>query len=300
MSFPIPSIKTIFVPNKDSLMHLIKSDETLRKFLPNILTTVQGEASLFEKLSPWLHTTELWLSQKILSLPTLMAIAEAPYSDEYHLAATFEVYSAFCQAIPSLDLILTPNGFGIVSNQNVVPASKERVERLILQLQNTADTALESLLNLLPGRADWQDSKPYLYWGNTLFPNISIAREVITKGTTGSLYEQYFRLRPQIIAIEVQIADEFLSPELLIRFRHMLVDCPSQLTAPEKRVISQVRSEIASILNGMTPNREHLVSIVNYIRHHPNDFIAWHTSATAQLFSPPVFQNKKESKGYWF
>lgn len=281
-------------------MLLITSDETLRKFLPNILTTVQGEASLFEKLSPWLHTAELWLNQKVFSLPTLQAIAEDPDSEEFHLAATFVVHSAFRQAIPSLDLILTPNGFGIVSNQNVVPASKDRVERLILQLQDSADTALESLLDLLPGRADWQDSKPYFYWGTTLFPNISIAREVKTKGSTGSLYDQYFRLRPQIIAIEDQMAEEFLSPELLTRLRHMLVDCPSQLTAPEQRVIRQVRSGIASMLNGMPPNREHLVSIVNYIRHHPDDFIAWHTSATAQLFSPPVFQNKKESKGYWF
>lgn len=30
-------------------------------------------------------------------------------------------------AMPHLDLVLTPTGFGIVSNQNTAPASKERV-----------------------------------------------------------------------------------------------------------------------------------------------------------------------------
>ena len=38
-------------------------------------------------------------------------------------------------AIPSLDLVLTTNGFGIVSNQNVVPASRERVDALISSLE---------------------------------------------------------------------------------------------------------------------------------------------------------------------
>lgn len=29
-------------------------------------------------------------------------------------------------------------------------------------------------------------------------------------------------------------------------------------------------------------------------------FPEWHTSPTAALFTPPIFENKKENKGYWF
>ena len=37
-------------------------------------------------------------------------------------------------AVPQMDLVLTPTGFGIVSNQNTAPASRERVDALRLQL----------------------------------------------------------------------------------------------------------------------------------------------------------------------
>ena len=35
--------------------------------------------------------------------------------------------TAAYNAMPTLDLVATPNGFGVVSNQNIAPASKERV-----------------------------------------------------------------------------------------------------------------------------------------------------------------------------
>jgi len=39
--------------------------------------------------------------------------------------------------------------------------------------------------------------------------------------------------------------------------------------------------------------------IVNTIRDNPEEFPQWH-SATANLYAPAVFENKKESLGYWF
>ena len=32
----------------------------------------------------------------------------------------------------------------------------------------------------------------------------------------------------------------------------------------------------------------------------PEEFPEWHNSDTAKLFSPPIFENKKSNKGYWF
>ena len=40
--------------------------------------------------------------------------------------------------------------------------------------------------------------------------------------------------------------------------------------------------------------------IVNYIRQRHEAYPEWHNSATAQLFSPPVFKNKKNAAGYFF
>ena len=43
-----------------------------------------------------------------------------------------------------------------------------------------------------------------------------------------------------------------------------------------------------------------LFDIVNTIRDNPEEFPEWHSSATAELYAPAVFENKKESLGYWF
>ena len=39
-------------------MTLIKNDETLRRFMPNVFATAKGETPLFDKLTPWLTASE--------------------------------------------------------------------------------------------------------------------------------------------------------------------------------------------------------------------------------------------------
>ena len=85
---------------------------------------------------------------------------------------------AFLNAIPSLDLVLTPNGFGIVSNTNVVPASKERIERLVGSLETERDANLEQLLLRLASRNDWQQSSQGKYFAATLFPFLGLCRRL--------------------------------------------------------------------------------------------------------------------------
>ena len=96
------------------------------------------------------------------------------------------------------------------------------------------------------------------------------------------------------------MADEYLSPELLEHLRHLLCTAPAEITGAEAKVLKQVRAEIVNMLNGFPPNREHLFSIVNFIRQHEDEFPLWHASDTAKLFTPPIFENKKRAAGYWF
>ena len=114
---------------------LITTDTQLRRYMPNVFATAQGETPLFDKVLPWLETAERWLFQQFIGNtfePSLLAMGE---NEPVRLTATCVVaHEAMLRAVPSLDLVLTPNGFGIVSNQNVAPASRERVSRLIASL----------------------------------------------------------------------------------------------------------------------------------------------------------------------
>ena len=283
-------------------MLLIKDENTLRTFLPNAFASVEGEVSLFDKLQPWLQVGELWLQQKVLGAATMHAISEEADTDGYRLSCKIVVSTAFRRAIPSLDLVLTPNGFGIVSNSNVAPASKERIERLQAELDTSRDEDINSLLLLLPLREDWHESLPYRFWSSTLFPNLEVCESVTAPSFSSvcTKYDGYLKLHPRIIAIEDQMAEEFLSSELLEHLRHQLCTAPMEITQDERKILKKIKSEIISMLNGYPPNRQHLFDIVNYIRLHEDEFPLWHASDTAKLFTPPIFENKKRAAGYFF
>lgn len=79
--------------------------------------------------------------------------------------------SAFISVLRQLDLVLTPTGFGVVSNDNLAPASKQRVDALEGQLRTQYWKTLAMTLNGL--RSD--------NWGAT-----EQARHFI-----GHLYDEY-------------------------------------------------------------------------------------------------------------
>ena len=61
------------------------------------------------------------------------------------------------EQIPQLDLVLTPTGFGVVSNQNLAPASADRVKNLLQQVTNAYEDTYDRCLELLVG-TDWADT----------------------------------------------------------------------------------------------------------------------------------------------
>lgn len=64
--------------------------------------------------------------------------------------------TAICAALPSLDLVYTPTGFGVVSNQNLSPASSERVNRLRSDLVTQGWDAFDSFLDILRHFEEWR------------------------------------------------------------------------------------------------------------------------------------------------
>lgn len=121
------------------MSNLINDNDALKKYVPNTLKAVAGELSLFDKIQYHLLQAEQWLTDTFVSSDTMSRIRS--YSDStplLHYCRIITAAEAMLHAVPQLDLILTPNGFGIVSNQNVIPASKERIERLLLSLENSA------------------------------------------------------------------------------------------------------------------------------------------------------------------
>ena len=285
---------------------LIPDNNVLLQFVPNVLKSVQGETLLFDKIAPHLEVAEAWLTTTFLSeavLTELLSVSENANNKLLHYARMAVVAEAMLHAVPQLDLVLTPNGFGVVSNTNIAPASKERVERLLLSLEKMRDDTLAVLLPLLTQDVAWATSDPCLYFEQTLYPWLDLPRKI---GSTDHAWLRYQELHSKLIAIEERLAHDFFSCELLnvLRKANLHNDWENTASAPHYRsawqhifaiVLFMLREEEAN------PPFASCIEVVNSLRNAPDGiFEEWKQSETAALFENHGYKNDKRKGGYWF
>lgn len=280
---------------------IIKDNSTLLMFFSNVLDTAEGERDLFVKITPELCAAEQWVQDTFTGsaiYATFDGLDSWPFVK--HLLGGVISNHALSHAIPRLDLFLTPNGFGVVSNQNVAPASKERVDRLLSSLEWERDRFAHQLLLSLAQLPQWRDSDPFRYWSATLFPCLSVVESC---GLKTPLYSTYLELRPRIEEIENEIEANFLGSEQLACFRLWCAGVRDALGETHHstylQVIDKIRTSIVRTLCGC-PNVRLLQDAVNIIRNNPEIFPLWHSSPIHELFELPHYANKKDSSGYWF
>lgn len=282
-------------------MKLITDNATLQRFIPNILQSVKGETALFDKIAVHLEIAEEWVRSTFTSDKTFNTIVGYTADNPIRvLLCRLVVAEALRTAIPSLDLVFTPNGFAITQTSNLTPASKQRVDRLIGSMLTLRDDCIARLLPELVGASQWLKSSQAQFFGSTLFPTLSVIDQFPIPGSQSprSRWERYLELRPQIIDLEASLAEEFISPELLDALH--LRNLSNALNPVDRPLVAQLQAQIVAVLRGGTINMRRMVECVNYIRQRPEDFPEWHSSATAKLFTPPIFKNKKNSAGYFF
>ena len=296
MSFLIIFMCRTFAISNSKDMQITISNEQLTALLPNIAVTVKGETPLIDKLAPFLDAAESRVSDTFF-LPTIFAdIGSRNESDTLRSATTLViVYEAFRRALPHLDVVFTLNGFGIVSNANIAPASKERIERLLSSLLINRDAAISQLLTLLCKQNSWLATEQAEFFRATMFPILKQNQSL----------QDYLDKRVALIPIEEHIAEQYLSNELLFALRaqvqafHFSTDKYKHICRVLQAVEVDFLSNFASTTISPWAHRT-LTQIVELIRSNPEDFPEWHTSTTAQLYSRQVFENKKDAKDFWF
>lgn len=278
-------------------MKLITTDEQLRSHLPNVIASVKGETPFIERLALFLDLAEDWVKTTFTSESTFNTICGYTDSNPVKiLTVRLVVADALHRAIPSLDIVLTPNGFAVVNTSNLAPASKPRVDRLVGSMLAHRDDCIAALLPELVGASKWLTSSQADFFGATLFPDLAIVDSV--GYIQGSRWEKYLELRPQVIDLEASLAEEWLSPELLSALRSQ--NLRGDLTEKRNVIVRQVKAQILGYLKSGSFNSRRLADIVNYIRLNEESFKEWHRSETSKLFAPPIFRNEKKASGYFF
>ena len=221
---------------------LITSDTDLRQYIPNTLVTVSGEQTLFDKLQVELQLSEAWLAR------TFGVVESTP------TACKVLATDAFLRAVPSLDLVLTPNGFGVVSNNTIAPASKDRVHRLLTSLENSRDFAIDQLLHELLANPDWRTTPQGLFFLATLFQT-PLALPADLRGSKS--WEVFLQTHAQVVLIEQELADKFISREVYARLR-------SDTNTPDFAVLIQPLQAIeCQLLTGKPLPYKQLIGLVD-------------------------------------
>ncbi len=133
--------------------------EEFHAFVP---AAIEPSDNVWNNMQSYIESAQQYINAEILG-----AIANQIENDDLltTLAKRAICLAAFKNAIPSLDLILTANGFGITSTQNIAPASKERVDRLLTSIERDYHNAVDTLIVALHS-----DNTPEIgdAWRNTM------------------------------------------------------------------------------------------------------------------------------------
>lgn len=116
-------------------------------------TSIHDE--VYEAIAPTIDITLDNYTNMLLGEAGIMRIAdiiEVPTLERYF--KTLVAIDAFLSVFRQLDLVLTPTGFGIVSNDTLSPASQQRVDALEHQLRTALCRARAMTVHLLRS-ADW-------------------------------------------------------------------------------------------------------------------------------------------------
>lgn len=265
-------------------MKYITNNNLLSAYIPNVVTAVEGEKDLFTKITPHLTTAEAWLEASVVKYDT---IAENESAMAY--AKIIVANDGFRRAIPSLDLILTENGFGIVSDNNVAPASRDRINALLKGLQAQVDEAIEAMAVILNGQ--------HIALSGTVFQGYEAQR---MQEVTEDFFARFRADKPKIIATEEMLARRVLSSELLSALRNYAYDTTVNETL--SILAFMVKQYIVrKLTDKMTPEEGKHVArqMVDWIRKNPVTFPNWENSEAAKYWADYTYKNDKNSGGFW-
>lgn len=279
-------------------MALINNDTELRAIIKNVQSTVTGEETLYSKLTLALNNAEAWLSEVITGGITLT-------SDMQNYAKAVVAHKAFHDAIPCLDLILTPNGFGIVSNQNVAPASAERVKNLRAAELAARDEAIDRLFRLLFASTDYRATERFKWFSSSLFQTPSLALWLGETPINGR-FEFFLTTSAEIRSMERKLVASHISQPIFDSCCAMLATgtVTDNLGEQYSHITKMLRIIlIASYKNkaflGSKPCADAIAEIVDYIRSNESLYAIWKVTPAGKAYETADFVNKKNSGGYW-
>ena len=185
----------------------------LQEHIPNVIIQVDDETPLIDKILPYFRDTARTVTAIVGDIDPL------PLTEEQkEIITRAVVMHAFAEAVPAIDLVLTPTGFGVVSTNTVAPASGDRITRLVTSLRATAAELLIQFTDILRTLPEWRDTVAGKQFCLTFLTSLRHAIPYIgadTPLTIHTLHAAYTRVIPIAARFEAALAEEYLGTPLM-------------------------------------------------------------------------------------
>lgn len=257
---------------------LISSIEILKNYIAAIV------GSDFAKYNQCMTDAENWLRKEITG-SALFDVIEMPGNVKLlGYCRAVVAYKGYGDGIPTFDLVETENGFAVASNQNLAPASAQRVAALQQSMYAKLDEAIEDLLDYLEETPDlhdeWKGSPVYSLLSDLYITTVKELRRYVVY--TGSRRD-FIRLKPDFMnAINLTIApviSEELSDEIIEELRD------GDLTPANKAILENLRFALCNLaLKQNDTGQAYLMRVRRVLFANPDSYPAFKASDIYQNY----------------
>lgn len=158
-------------------------------------------------------------------------------------------YFAYLDAVPIIDVVITNTGLGVVSNQNIAPASQNRVASFKKGIEKAAFDGVEALIQYLEENiADfdtWQSSTAYSLQKNHIITN---AREFNKYVEIENSRLSYLKLLPTMFNVEQMEVAAAISKDLLDEIIEEQKD--GDVTSENQKILDMLKPAVANMAMG--------------------------------------------------
>ncbi len=195
---------------------ILKTIDQFRSAVPTV-----GVDTEFKDLQPYCNSAELWLKNNVIGteLYTFVEGLEEPADSDLslqQLCINVIGNHAYWDAVPFLDVVHTNAGFGVISANNKVPASKERIERLREQCLVRRDNEVENLILFLEQNTtyheNWKGAPVYSVLTDCL---IRTADELKRFSQWDGTRKNFLLLKPKMVSLTVSKLEPVFSKNLI-------------------------------------------------------------------------------------
>ncbi|GAP73085.1 hypothetical protein SAMD00024442_6_49 [Candidatus Symbiothrix dinenymphae] len=264
----------------------------------NYIPTATG--SNLDDLQSFLSEAEQWFESEIAGTDLYEYIAaSAETTPVRKQAQTAICLKAYLTAIPFVDLIQTDNGFAVVNNANHAPASKERVDKLLRNVEHRLTVSLDMLFTWFMKddvlRGEWQKA---IFLFDRFTETVYLTTQELEHHAARSsvTFSELQGMHPLILKEQTDIA-RFISgeymQELLDKRRN------ATLTEADGKAFAVVQNIIGLRLQGI--DTYHLIErLINWMTANPDEFPTYMQSTAYALKTAPKYENKKRDSTYFF